>query len=462
MAERAEQAHDQHDEIPPETCPALASLVLTERRCSWPIGDQWTARAADGGVVDVWRLPPMDAAAWLRWAEAAPELVRVRHPNLVPVLATGERDGDTWVVAEPDAGCSLRRLLAVTTLTPEQGALVVVGVLAGLRALHRAGLTHGCLDERTVHVGAAGEVRLGEWSLDLDRPDSDRQAAVALFGRLRRSVRPHAHRSLDGAATLLRTLDACRAGAGEEVALLERAGTAAAAVLEGRRARARAVAGLAALVGRLRRDQPARPAGQPAPVVPLPSSRAAWAPRRRRSGLIGAALAALAVAGAAAAVPLVAPHVHLPRGLPGRPAARASAPATTSLGAPVAPRAPASPRPVPVLAPAAAGPITGIEIQPLAGACQPNAACPVQVTVRLQPQLAAQEVRWSFRVFDRCTGTTAVLPGGTVTALAGWAYVYATGAPALGAGHPLAVIAVTESPAAAASPAVLAGGTGPC
>jgi len=117
---------------------------------------------------------------------------------------------------------------------------------------------------------------------------------------------------------------------------------------------------------------------------------------------------------------------------------------------------------VPDLAPPTAGPITAIEIQPLQGVCQAGAACPVQVTVRLQPQPSAEEVRWSFHIYDRCTGATSVLPGVSVTALAGWAYVYGTSWPALTASHPLALVAVTEAPAAAASPAVLAGGTGPC
>ncbi|HSR25516.1 MAG TPA: hypothetical protein VLW53_18320, partial [Candidatus Eisenbacteria bacterium] len=63
-------------------------------------------------------------------------------------------------------------------------------------------------------------------------------------------------------------------------------------------------------------------------------------------------------------------------------------------------------------------------------------------------------------VFDRCTGATSVVPGASVTALAGWAYVYGTSWPALSASHALALVAVTETPAAAASPAVLAGGSG--
>jgi hypothetical protein len=125
---------------------------------------------------------------------------------------------------------------------------------------------------------------------------------------------------------------------------------------------------------------------------------------------------------------------------------------------PTPPPGPPGPRPVPALGPAAAGPISGIEIQPLEGSCKSGAVCPVRVTVRLEPQHAGQDIRWSFRVFDRCTGTTSNLPGASMTALAGWAYVSGTSWPSLSGGHPLALVAVTETPATAASPAVLAEG----
>jgi hypothetical protein len=109
-----------------------------------------------------------------------------------------------------------------------------------------------------------------------------------------------------------------------------------------------------------------------------------------------------------------------------------------------------------------AGPITAVELQPLQGTCQPTQVCPVQVIVRLRPQPSAQEIRWSFRVFDRCTGATSTLPGVSVTALAGWPYVYGTSWPRLPEGHAIALLAVTDAPASAASPAVLAAEGGPC
>jgi hypothetical protein len=470
MAERAEQAHHEQDEVPPEKSVALASLVLTERRARQPSREQWTARAADGRVVDVWCLAPMDAAFRRRWSDAASGLARVRHPNVVPVLAAGERDGGIWVVSELDAGCPLRRLLAVATLTPEQAALIVAGVLAGLRALHQAGLWHGWLDDRTVHVGVAGQVRLGQWSLRLDDPGpetprrGDRQAAVSLFGRLGRSVRRTGRRQVDTAA-LLATLDTCHGEDREDVALLEQAGEAAAAIVHGR-AGERAAAELAALVGSLGRNRPATsrsPVAAPPPRQSLRWPRATWTPAPHRARRVAAGLAALVIIGVIGALALIAPQGR-PRLLAVLPqSGRAtSAPAVTRLRAPSPSPTPTGPRPVPVLAPPAAGPITAIEIQTLGGSCHPAATCPVQVTVRLLPQPAAQEVRWSFHVFDRCTGTTVILPGASVTALAGWAYVYGTSRPALSAAHTLALVVVTESPAAAASPAVLAGGTSPC
>jgi hypothetical protein len=454
---------------------ALTALVLVQRRSRLATGERWTARGPDDRVLDVWRFDQIGEARRRYWADQAPALVRVRHPNLVPVVAAGERDGAIWVASELDAGCPLRRLLTVATLTPEQAAVITAGVLGGLQALHQAGLWHGDLDGRTVRVGEAGQVRLGEWGLRVNGQDpdarrrSDQLAALRLLGRLAGSVRRPSRRQLDLTAVLVHTLQACDGAGDEDVVLLERAAEAAAAVLQGRTGE-RAAGELAALVGMLERDQPpgtpaaSAPETVPAPTHALRSPATVWKPAPHPGRWVAAGVAVLLVVAAVGALALVTRH---PRSLAAaavpRPA-RAASPAPVTHGrAPVTPSAaPTGPRPVPALAPASAGPITAIEIEPLQGSCQPNEACPVQVTVRLQPQPAAEEVRWSFHVFDRCTGTTDVLPGVSVTALAGWAYVYGTSWPSLPATHPLALVAVTETPAAAASPAVLAGGSSPC
>jgi len=476
MAERADSAGSEHPEMPPEGSAGLSALVLVHRRSRWATGERWTARDPAGRTLDVWRLTPEEDARRRQWIELAPELVRFRHPNLVPVVAGGERDGATWIVSEADGGCPLRRLLVVATLTPEQAALITAGVLGGLRALHQAGLWHGGLDDRTVHVGETGQVRLGAWSLRGDMRDpearrsADREAAVRLLGRLGRSTRRPGRRPADRASVILRALEACGAEAGEMAVLLDEAGQAAAAVLR-EPAGERAAGELAALVGMLDRDSLPRPtpAQVPVPAAPPPprhalrSPAAVWAPAPHPARWVAGGLALLVIVAAAGALLVAArnPHSAAVAIVP-RPGRSASPPPGTGLRAPTPSPLPTGPRQVPTLAPAAAGPITGIEIQPLEGSCQPNATCPVQVTVRLAPQPSAEQVTWSFHVFDRCTGTTNVLPGTSVTALAGWAYVYGTSWPELSAGHLLALVAVTESPAAAASPAVLAGGSSPC
>jgi hypothetical protein len=484
MAERAAASPSEHDERAPEA--AVGALLLVERRRVRPPGEEWSALAPDGRLLDVWRVVELDPARLARDVAALSRLVGVRHPGLVPVLAAGERDGGVWVVSRPDAGRSLRRLLAIATLTPEQAAAVAIGVLDGLGALHAAGIRHGRLDERAVHVGPAGQVRLGGWGLDVDPPREavDLAAAVELLGRLGRNVQRSGGRQSARGQAFREALLACDARAGDEAALLARAGEAAEALVPGA-AGERAARELAILVGKLERNPPPARRQEEAPARlrgvgrrhPLLTPAAAWAPPPHRARWIAAGLAVLLVAGAGA-FGLVAGHpraataaaVHPRPAATARPAPAARAPAhprpsvrpRQAAARPARAPTPAGLRPLPNLAPPTAGPITAVEIQPLGGSCQLGAACPVQVTVRLQPQPSAEEVRWSFRVFDRCTGATSVLTGVSVTALAGWAYVHGTSSPALSASHPVALVAVTDTPAAAASPAVLAGGSGPC
>lgn len=480
MADWAEPALQRgRDGVPSETCAAVAALLLVERRVSRTSREDWTARAPDGSPLEVWRvIGPEGQPERLQRADALSRLAEVRHPSLVPVLSVGEREEAVWVVSELDRGRPLRRLLAIATLTPVQAARVAVGILDGLRALHEVGLWHGGLDEDTVHVGETGEIRLGGWGLGVDRHDveagraGDDEMAVRLLGRLTGHVgRPGHHRPVQAAA-LLRALADCEAGRGEPAALLAAARETATALLAGATAE-RAARELAALIAMLERDRAAAPAAaaprRPAPATParpphaLLSHDAVWRPAPNWGRWLAAGLGAAILVALVGAVVVARPHLQVrPLTTASRPTPSPVTRATPTPAPPTAPPTAAGARPVPVLAPPTAGPITAVEIQPLQGACEPGAQCAVQVTVRLQPQPAATDVRWSLRTIDRCTGASSTLPGASVTALAGWAYVYGTSWPTLPAGHPLAVVAVTDTPAAAASPPVLAGGSGTC
>lgn len=448
---------------------AVADLEITQRSGPVP-GENWVARAPDGRVVAVWPVTgPEQASPRAEFRAALSRLTEVRHPCLIPVLAVGERDGSVWVVSELDQGRPLRRLLAVAALTPEQAAAVALGTLDGLRALHEADLGHGRLHEGRVHIGTAGEIRLGGWglepgSLDVDRRRADNEAAISLLGRLRRSVHQTGHRKTVQVDAFLAALEACCEDTGDAAALLVRAHRLAAALLAGETGD-RVTGELASLVAAMeRRHSTPREIMAPARAAPGALQRASWpragvsqATARPSPGLLfGVALLLLVAIGAAAV--LAVRHVPV-RAPTASQHARQTPGVRVTNPAPTPAPTPAGPRPLPELAPATAGPITAVEIQPLQGSCQPATACPVQVTVRLQPQPSIQEVRWSFRVFDRCTGMTSTQPGVSVTALAGWPYVFGTSWPQLPAGHPLALLAVTEMPAAAASPPVLVGGS---
>jgi hypothetical protein len=87
----------------------------------------------------------------------------------------------------------------------------------------------------------------------------------------------------------------------------------------------------------------------------------------------------------------------------------------------------------------------------------------MRLLVRLVPSAEAQLVTWSYRIVDRCTGATApdTPAGGSVTVPAGSDRATAVGTVTLPAAHALAVVAVTDLPAAAASPPAFVGSCAP-
>jgi hypothetical protein len=107
-------------------------------------------------------------------------------------------------------------------------------------------------------------------------------------------------------------------------------------------------------------------------------------------------------------------------------------------------------------APASAGSVTAVDLRPLAP-CAPGAPCTLRLLVRLVPAAEPQVVTWSYRTVDRCTGTTTTAPGGTVTVPPQGDRAAAVGTVVLPASPAAAVLAVTDLPAAAASPPVSVG-----
>jgi hypothetical protein len=112
--------------------------------------------------------------------------------------------------------------------------------------------------------------------------------------------------------------------------------------------------------------------------------------------------------------------------------------------------------PISAPAPPAAGSVAAVDLRPLAP-CRPGVPCTVRVEVRLLPGAREQAVTWSYRLVDRCTGSATTAPGGTVTVPRAGGRAAAVGTVALPKARAVAVVAVTGTPAVAASAPVSVG-----
>lgn len=131
---------------------------------------------------------------------------------------------------------------------------------------------------------------------------------------------------------------------------------------------------------------------------------------------------------------------------------------STAQAAPVRPTSPAL-RAVPTLAPRIAGAVQAVDVRPLRS-CTPGSTCPVRVVIALTASNRPTTVSWSVAVVDRCTGRVTRHPEGRLGAARREVSVVGYADVAIPKGHPVALVAVTSTPAAAASRAVPVPATG--
>lgn len=375
-----------------------------------------------------------------------------------------------------DGGVVLRRLLAVTTLTPQQAGLLALDLVGSLERLHDERHHPGRLTDRSTVVSDDGTLAVHPESPAADQ-DAEWQptatAATDLVQRIVANARRGGSRRQPAATALA---DRCAGAPQDLTELTTRVRNAVSSVLDVddgarlTRTRKELAALVAATKGRPPTDTAARgdqPTLHTMPEVPRsimlapeswrPSSRRSWHRRTtlrdRKTLLIG--LVVVLVLGAVGwGVPRA--WVELRRGWE---AVFTPKPVTTHL-VPVSPPAEAPraegipPPPVRLPAPKRADPVSAVTIT-ATGSCTPGTACPVRVDVQLRPTASAHEVRWVLRVVDRCAGKTYPRSGVSIDA-APWArQVYGISRPIIPTRSALAIFAVTESPARAASPPLL-------
>lgn len=135
------------------------------------------------------------------------------------------------------------------------------------------------------------------------------------------------------------------------------------------------------------------------------------------------------------------------------PAAHATATPKPSSSAAPTPK-PSGP---PSFGPASAAPITSVELA--ASGCSPGGSCGVEVTVHTAGASSANDVTWTIKAYDVCSGTTTDLATNKVTEQQGWTSVIGDNTVNIPSGKAIQLVAVTSAPATAASPVVSAGGT---
>lgn len=105
------------------------------------------------------RVPPADAAALARWAEAIRRAARLDHPQLPKPLWMGAQAGWPFVAYADTRAQTLGDRLG-PSLTPREAAYVIGQAAVGLAFAHDAGVAHGDVQSFLVRVTDAGHVEL--------------------------------------------------------------------------------------------------------------------------------------------------------------------------------------------------------------------------------------------------------------------------------------------------------------
>ena len=138
------------------------------------MGVVWQARddllGRDVAVKEIVWPAHMDAAEWdlarQRAQREAQMAARLNHPNVVGVYDVVDEDDRPWIIMELVPFRSLRdRVQADGPLTPAQAAQVGLGILAALRAAHKAGVLHRDVKPANVLLAPEGRVVLTDFGI---------------------------------------------------------------------------------------------------------------------------------------------------------------------------------------------------------------------------------------------------------------------------------------------------------
>lgn len=107
-----------------------------------------------------------DPAYVQRFEREAQAAASVSHGNVVDIYDVGRQDDLLYIVMQYVAGEDLKRLIVREhVLAPDRAREIVLQILAGLGAIHAAGIVHRDIKPQNVLVGSDGQVRVADFGI---------------------------------------------------------------------------------------------------------------------------------------------------------------------------------------------------------------------------------------------------------------------------------------------------------
>jgi predicted Ser/Thr protein kinase len=155
----------------------LPGYELLELLGQGGMGEVWLARQQSlARTVAVKLLPPRlakDPEFVTRFEKEATALATLSHPNIIQIIDRGVAGEHYYFAMEYVEGRSLRQMLGVHRLPPQQGLRILLQVARAIEYAHEKGIIHRDLKPENILVDLKGHAKVADFGLaGIKRPDS--------------------------------------------------------------------------------------------------------------------------------------------------------------------------------------------------------------------------------------------------------------------------------------------------